>query len=78
LVEKDPTSFLFWAKLNSEQLTLYSVLESAILNGHVIKDGHQYNFLGEPIGFSKQDAVDYLSKKEHQPIKLKLLELANK
>lgn len=77
IVERDPKQFLHWAKMNTEDMALFSLVEAAILEGTIEKHGLRYSFLGEDVGFSKADVVENLRKPENQAIKLKLLELSD-
>ncbi len=72
IVEKNPAEFLRWAKMEKEDVSLLSLVETAIESDLLTKDGARIMFNGDTVGFSTLEVAEYLKKKENQPLLLKL------
>jgi len=78
LINKEPSTFLKWAKMNPESLMMASLVEEAIQEGIFVREAGGITWQGSRIGFDRDEVIDYVNKPENQILKAKVLDLLDK
>lgn len=75
--DKKLTEFIEYASMNAEDLTIRGQVEEAIYRQLLTREGASIYYLGERIGFSKEEAIEWFRSEDNQRLKVSILEKLN-
>lgn len=77
LITKDPTSFLEYANMTPTRVKTLILIEESTIEGYLQKEGTSYFYGADRIGFTRQEAADFLEQPNNQPMRLHLMTKCN-
>jgi hypothetical protein len=77
IISKDAVAFLDYASMTPTRLKSLVIIEEAVSDGHLQKEGTSYFYASERIGFDRKEAAEFLEQPKNQPMRLRLMELCN-
>lgn len=74
-IMEDVNSFLTYAAMTPERLRTYVLIEEAVMDGKLQKEGTSYFYGSDRLGFTREETANFLEQNVNQPIYQRLLEL---
>ncbi len=74
-IMEDVNSFITYAAMPTERLRTYVLIEEAVLDGKLQKEGTSYYYGSDRLGFTREETAEFLEQNVNQPIYQRLLEL---
>jgi len=71
-LEKDPSNFLKWLKKDKKEVAMEAMVNDAIDQGVLKKEGHKIKYFDTLLGNSIKEVVDYMMDDENQTFMLQI------
>lgn len=75
--DKKLDEFIEYASMDAEDLTIRGQVEEALYRQLLTREGNSIYYLGERIGFSKEEAIAWFRNEDNQRLKVSILEKLN-
>lgn len=75
--DKKLEEFLQYASMDAEDLTIRGQIEEALYRQTLTREGNSIYYLGERIGFDKEEAIAWFKNDDNQKLKVSILEKLN-
>lgn len=76
-IENDIDKFLQYAEMDSEDLVVRGQIEEALYRQTLTREGNAIYYMGERIGFDKEEAIQWFKNDDNQKLKVAILEKLN-
>lgn len=74
-ITEDVDVFLSYALMTPQRLRTLVLIEQAVADGHLQKEGTSYFYATDRLGFDREETAKFLEENVNQPLLLRLMEL---